>query len=177
MEDHHLLHLVSHREDRVERTHGFLKNHGNVVASNLPQSLSAHLQDVFAFEEDFSPMIFPGGSAMRRKIERARTDLPQPVSPTKPMISPRWIVRSTFFKRPHHPLVGEEPDGKVFHLKESSSMDHLRISGVKDISKGISEDIEPDDRHQNEQSRESGIPPLVHEEFTTHAHHGTPFPV
>ena len=39
--------------------------------------------------------IFPGGSGIRRMRERAVTDLPEPVSPTSPSVSPSMISRST----------------------------------------------------------------------------------
>ncbi len=37
------------------------------------------------------PTIRPGGSGMRRMIESALTLLPQPLSPTRPRVSPFWM--------------------------------------------------------------------------------------
>ena len=39
--------------------------------------------------------IFPGGLGIKRKIERALTVFPQPLSPTNPTISPGWMSYET----------------------------------------------------------------------------------
>ena len=55
-----------------------------------------------------SPLtIRPGRSTMRR-IERAVTLLPQPVSPTMPSVRPAEQVEATSVHRAHHALVREE---------------------------------------------------------------------
>ena len=68
-------HLVADGKDRVQGAHGLLEDHGDVVPPDLPQPLPVHPQDVLSLETDFSPwVILPGGSGMRRKMERASTD-------------------------------------------------------------------------------------------------------
>ena len=41
-------------------------------------------------------MIFPGGDGIKRMMQDDVTDLPQPVSPTSPRISPRPTLKLTF---------------------------------------------------------------------------------
>src|SRR5207245_4602387 len=44
--------LMPHSEDRIQRTHWFLEDHGNVLATELPHLLVRELQNVVPFKEN-----------------------------------------------------------------------------------------------------------------------------
>jgi hypothetical protein len=54
VETNHLAHLIAHGEDRVERGHGLLKDHGNPVAPDLTHPGFGVAQKVFSLEPDLA---------------------------------------------------------------------------------------------------------------------------
>src|SRR4030042_6242204 len=48
------LHLLSHREDRIEGGGWILEYHRDAAAAHLAQPVEVHVQDVFAFEADLT---------------------------------------------------------------------------------------------------------------------------
>src|SRR4030065_522290 len=48
------LHLLSHREDRIEGSGWILEYHRDAAAAPRAQPVELHLQDVFAFEADLT---------------------------------------------------------------------------------------------------------------------------
>ncbi len=61
-------------------------------ASDRPSTSQA--EHVLARKRMAPEMMRAGGAGLRRRMLRARTDLPQPVSPTMPSVSPAATVRS-----------------------------------------------------------------------------------
>ncbi len=59
MNTEHLGNLVGHLKNWIESGLGLLENHGNPVAPHLDHFIFAGLDQIFAFEEDFSPGNFP----------------------------------------------------------------------------------------------------------------------
>ena len=60
MQAKHFPHLIPHREDRVQRRHGLLKNHGNPVASDFAHIGFRKLEKILAVEENATVHDFPG---------------------------------------------------------------------------------------------------------------------
>jgi hypothetical protein len=50
MKDDDLLHLIAYGKDGVERTHGFLKDHGDAVAPDLAEPSPMSFQNVLSLE-------------------------------------------------------------------------------------------------------------------------------
>jgi hypothetical protein len=50
MKDDDLLHLVAYGKDRIEGTHGFLKDHGDAVAPDLAESSPMSFQNILSLE-------------------------------------------------------------------------------------------------------------------------------
>src|SRR5574340_518515 len=103
--------------------------------------------------------IRPGGFGIRRRIERAVTDLPHPVSPTRPTVSPFWTSRSipsTAFTVPSY----------VWKYVWRASM--RRIVGasagsppqvrVEDVPEPVAEEVEAQDREDDRDPGEDGHP-------------------
>ncbi len=59
--------LVAHAQNGVERGHGVLKDHGYLVAADLPQFRVLHLQDVPTIEQDLA-----GFHNRRRRWQQAQ---------------------------------------------------------------------------------------------------------
>ena len=66
----------------------------NTMAMSLPRTLriSASLSSSRSrpWKRMLPPVMRPGGSGMRRRIDSAPTDLPQPDSPTTAIVSPSF---------------------------------------------------------------------------------------
>ena len=90
---------------------------------------SEGLQEIAA--QRIAPAILPGGSGMRRRIEFAVTDLPQPDSPTMASVSPSFTSKDTpsTARAVGRPEMGLE----VLDLEQRHALDllrHARIEGV-----------------------------------------------
>ena len=62
----------------IERGHRLLEDHADVAAADLAHLLLGQLAQVAAVEEDLAGHDAPGGSGIRRMIDSASTDLPEP---------------------------------------------------------------------------------------------------
>ncbi len=65
-----LFDLITDREDRIERSHGFLENHSNPASPNALHFLFPEIQKVFAVKKDLAPGDFtgwPGNEAENRQ--------------------------------------------------------------------------------------------------------------
>ena len=65
------------------------------LAADAGHLAPGQLQQVAALEQDPPPEMRAGGSATRRRIESAVSDLPEPLSPTMPTDSPARTEKPT----------------------------------------------------------------------------------
>ena len=86
--------LVADLEDRVERRHRLLEDHGDVVAAHLAHLSLGKRGEVSSLETDFAAGD-PPGCATSRMIDIAVTLLPHPDSPTSATASPRRTSNET----------------------------------------------------------------------------------
>ena len=83
MDEQRLHDLLSDRQDRIERGHRLLEDHGDVAPAHLAHCFVGQIEQVAALEQDAA-----GGDACRcswpssRMMASEDTDLPQPDSPT-----------------------------------------------------------------------------------------------
>ena len=85
--------LPADRQDRVQRGHRLLKDHADVAAAHLADLLVRKPQQIAAGKQDLRLRVMrPGGSGIRRRIDRAPAVLPDPLSPTIATVSPRSTV-------------------------------------------------------------------------------------
>src|ERR1051326_8464018 len=113
--------------------------------------------------------------AMVPRIAFASVVLPQPDSPTRPMISPGRMVRLT----PSSTRAG--PDSVANETKRFSTSRRLASAGgtadprVEDVTQAVAQEIEP---HHDEEDREAGrerVPPGLGQELARLGNHAAPF--
>ncbi len=78
--------LFADRLQGIESGHRFLKHHADVIAAQIAQGLFVCVEDFLAAKTDRTGVEEPLGSNCM--IERAVSDLPEPDSPTSPVILP-----------------------------------------------------------------------------------------
>ena len=83
--------LAPDRENRVQRGHRLLIDHGDLLAADLADLGVGQLQQVLTVEDDLAADGLAGRVGTRRMIDRALTLLPQPLSPTRLSVSPSSI--------------------------------------------------------------------------------------
>ncbi len=93
----HFAHLVAHGEDRVEGSHGLLKNHGDPPDRRI--SFSERENKSIPSNPISPPPIRPDGWEIIRITARAVADFPRPDSPTRPGISLLRTASPTSDKR------------------------------------------------------------------------------
>src|ERR1700730_507560 len=109
------------------------------------------------------------------RVAVASVVLPQPDSPTSPMISPGRIVRLT------PSSTRAEPDSVANETKRFSTSRRLASAGgtadprVEHVTQTVAEEVEP---HHDEEDRKAGrerVPPGLGEELARLGNHAAPF--
>ena len=145
--------------DRVERGHGLLEDHGDAVAADLAHlRLAQRGPGPGRSNRIWPPAMRPAGLGSRRRMESAVTLLPQPLSPTRPKVSPRlnrevqavhgldqtparvwnWVLS---------PLISQH---RFAHAPPS----HRPQRGIEHVPQPVAEEVEAEHQHQDRRARE-----------------------
>src|SRR6266567_50225 len=136
-------------------------------AGDLPRTLSPR-------NRTSPPTISPGGEGTNWGMLNAVTDLPQPVSPTRPITSPRSRRKST-------PTRTFETPSNVRKLMRRSSISTTGPDGVsdarlwiEDIPQPVAQHAETEDRDKHGEPRKGRIPPELWQELAPVGDHLAP---
>ena len=125
VQPHRLHDLVADGVDGAERGHRLLEDEGDVLAADVPHlaAVGSELGQIHASRRPSSlrrriepDTMRPGRSTMRR-IDRAVTLLPQPLSPTMPSVLPRIHVEVRAVHRLDRALFREEVRPQIAHFQ------------------------------------------------------------
>src|ERR1051326_397791 len=113
-----------------------------------------------------------GGSAPR--MVRARVVLPQPDSPTRPMISPRRKARLTASSTCAVPPSVEYVTETSRTDSRSTSIGTSRELRVQSVPQPVAQQIETDDDQQDRDARRGRVPPGVRQILAAFGDHAAP---
>ena len=70
MDRNTLTDLVTNRHNRIQRSHGILEDHGNLIAAHLFQFLRCHFQYIFSIQ--FNLAVFDNPRRIRNQIQNRK---------------------------------------------------------------------------------------------------------
>ena len=91
---------------------------------------------------------------MRRRIEIAVTDLPQPLSPTIASVSPSLTWKETPSTARLTPSGRAEMGLQILDLEQRHRSDLLRHARIERVAQAVAEEVHGEHRHREEDRRE-----------------------
>ena len=152
--------LISDGEDRIERGHRLLEDHRDAIAANASDAGVVELQEILPLELIRLPGSMRPGCWMRRRIESAVTDFPQPDSPTMPSVSPAPIAERHAVDRAGDAGAGVEVGAEIGDGEERRAASSGRkLARVQRLAQAVRDEIHREHRDDERDAGEDRNPP------------------
>ena len=159
-----------------ERAHRLLEDHRHVLADQLAPPARAEAEERARPAKSSRSAVIVAVQGRRPIIASIATDLPEPLSPTMPTISPGSTSRST----PSTARSGPTPWGTRRRGSGSRAAlrpcGQLRFSfGIEGVAQAVAHEVDGEHGDQDGEAGEGDHPPGAQDELARVGQHGAPF--